>query len=250
MKRHRSIIYPLFISVAIFFVACFSTNKVSVQNLADQYHGEYHYIHPEFSVYNRGDSMSLLYYKINENELLYVRKNMEDSFSATIRILCKVTSSYESSALLDSNSVVLKFSSATNNKNGFFIGSIPLRMPISEKYLLTIHTLDLMSKKEDVKYINSDKTNLFGKQNFLVKDAATGQVLLSNYTDTATTLIISYNRPVEKLYGSYYKRDFPLAAPPFSIVDARPFKYKGDSTFTLTPDARGLYKVTMPSKGF
>ncbi len=228
----------------------YSTNRVSVQNLADQYHGEYHYIHPEFSVYNRGDSMSLLYYKINENELLYVRKNLEDSFSATVRVLCKVTSAYESAMLLDSNSVTLKISSVTNNKTGYAIGSIPLRMPIGQKYLLTVRTSDLMSKKEDIEYVNADKTNLFGKQNFLVQDASNGQVLISDYTDTATSLTISYNRPTQKLYVNYYRRDFPMPAPPFSTVDAKPFKYKGDSTFSLTPDAHGAYKISMPVKGF
>src|ERR1700739_4116923 len=105
MKRLRVFGYIFCTLVTATIIGCFSTNKVSVQNLSTQYRTDLHYLHPEFSLYHVNDSMSLLYFKIDESELLYIRRNMADSFSAAVKIACKVTESYDQDMLVDTSSV-------------------------------------------------------------------------------------------------------------------------------------------------
>lgn len=130
-------------------VGCFSTNKVSVQNLSTQYRTDLHYLHPEFSLYHVNDSLSLLYFKIDESELLYIRRNMADSFSAAVKIVCKVTESYDQDMLKDTCSVVLNFASATNTKREYTVGSLPVKIKAGTTHLVTINTTDLISRKTD-----------------------------------------------------------------------------------------------------
>lgn len=249
MKQHR---FLLFSFATLFFVllySCFSTNKVSVQNLADAYHGEYHYLHPQFRVYQADDSAALLYYKINEGELLYIRRSQADSFYSSVRIICRVTPTYESSQVLDSNSVSLKFSSISNTKDAFSIGAIPIHLKYNQDYIITVTTTDLTSKKEEVTYINSESSGALNGRNFLVKNNADGNILFPDFIDSATSVSITYNRPVQKLTVYYYRHNFPLAAPPFSGIVAKPFSFTPDSSFTLSTGLGNSVKLDMHAKG-
>jgi len=108
----------------------------------------------------------------------------------------------------------------------------------------------LISKKQDISFFNAESTNGLGAQNFLVNNVDNGQVLLSNYVDTISNLAIKYNRPIQKLYVSYYKRDFPLAVPPFAVTEVKAFRFTPDSSFTLAPGADNLFHVKIGDKGF
>lgn len=250
MKKHSKLVFPSAILLVMLLYACFSTNKVSVQNIADIYHSDYHYLHPQFRVYQVNDSSALLYYKVDESELLYVRRNQEDSFYSSARIVCKVTASYEASELLDSNSIMLKFSSASNNKKAYAVGTLPLKLRVNQNYLITATTTDMISKKEDISYVTTESNDKFGSRNFLPINTADGQPVFYNYVDSETTVAITYNKPVKSLTVNYYHRDFPLAAPPFSSIEARPFKFKPDSMFTLSAGADNRFNFKLDRLGF
>jgi GWxTD domain-containing protein len=250
MKFRRLIVFSFAVISIAFLYACFTSSRVSQQNIADLYRSDYHYLHPEFHIYHAHDSSALIYYRLNEAELLYIRKIPQDSFYATVKIFCKATQDYESGDIIDSGSVVLKFSSVANTKKAFAVGSIPLKLKINQGYLVTITTTDLISKKEDIAFISAPNTQGLGDQNFLVTNSDNGQPLLTNYTDTETNLAITYNKPAPKLTVNYYNRIFPLAAPPFSINDQKPFKYKPDSSFVITAGPDNQFHFKVGSKGF
>ena len=250
MKKHRILLLSSTTLLMVMLYACFSANKVSVENLSDLYHSDYHYLHPQFRIYQTGDSSALLYYKINEGELLYIRKNQEDSFYSSVRLMCKITSGYESSQLLDSITIVLKFSSNTNSKKAFAIGTMPIRLKVNRNYLATVTTTDLISKKEDVAFVVTESADGYSARNFLPINTADGQILFPNYIDTETTLAITFNKPLQKLTINYYKRNFGLAPPPFSASETKPFKYKPDSVFTIPAGANNMFRFTVGSSGF
>jgi len=250
MKKHRLILIPSAILCVALFYACFTSSRISQQNIADLYRSDYHYLHPEFHIYHSKDSLAQVYYRINEAELLYIRKIPQDSFYASVKIFCKITSGYESSDIIDSGSVVLKFSSIANTKKAFATGSIPVKLKIDGNYLVTIITTDLISKKEDIVFLNAPNTNGLGDQNFLVTNSDNGQILLSNYVDTEANLSVLYNRPVQNLTVNYYHRNFPLAAPPFAVADAKPFKFKPDSSFVIARGLDNQFHFKVGSGGF
>ncbi|HWY97870.1 MAG TPA: GWxTD domain-containing protein [Bacteroidia bacterium] len=250
MKRLRVFRYISFTAVAVSLAACYSTNKVSVQNLAAQYRPDYHYLHPEYTLYHVNDTLSLLYFKIDEGELLYIKRNQADSFTASVKIYCKVTASYDADMLQDTNTVSLKFASATNTKKEYTVGAIPLKIRAGSTHLVTIYTNDEVSKKFETTYINADKTSPNCDENFLLRDPVTGYVVFSRFVDSATTYAISCNRPATRFYINYYKRDFPTAAPPFSTVESKPFIYKPDSSFILNAASSGVALINLKGEGF
>ena len=250
MRRHTFLRIVIIVSLFIGLYSCGTTNKVSVQNLSEIYRTDIHYLHPEFTIYHVDDSVSLLYFKIDESELLYVRRDQQDSFYASVRVLCKVLTSYDSPYLVDSNSAVLRFPSTVNTKKEFAVGAIPIRVRNGQSYLFTITTTDQYSRKTETTYINSDKSNSNCDDNFLVRDPNTGYIQFSRQVDSAATYALLYNHKAQKLFVNYYHRNFPIAAPPFAELDAKPFKYRGDSAFTINADVNGILRITLNKEGF
>ena len=95
---------------------------------------------------------------------------MADSFSAAVKIVCKVTESYDQDMLVDTSSVVLNFSSATNTKREYTVGSIPLKIKAGTTHLITINTLDIISRKNETTYLTADKTSPNCDQNFMLRN--------------------------------------------------------------------------------
>ncbi len=249
----KSAIYFVLAGGIILFLlleGCYSSNQVSVQNLSDQYESQHDYLHPQFTIYHVNDSLSRIYYKIDLSDLLYLRRNMSDSFSAKVNIFCKISYSYHSAQEIDSASALLTFTSSSNTIKDFANGSFPIRLKAGNDYLLTVTTTDLMSRKENTAYLTVEKTNEYDAQNFLVRKLPSHTVLTHDYTDSSEPLSITYNRPVSKLFVNYYRRQFPIAAPPFSETELQPFRFRSDSVFDITPDSSGAFRITAPPAGY
>jgi GWxTD domain-containing protein len=229
--------------------SCYSTTKVSNQNIVDIYRNDVHSLHPEFTLLHYNDSVSQLFFKINESELLYQRKTLSDSFSASMRIYCRVTLNYESPLVMDSNSTVLNLQSSTNTKQEYAVGAIPIKMSRRNKYLLTINTTDLNSKRVETTYIEANKMDLLGSQNFLLRDPASGHILFSSWFDTAMPVAIQYLHPAKKLFVRVYRNKFPIASPPFSADEYDSPQLYADSSFYITCPNSGIVQLNLKSKG-
>src|SRR4029077_10336876 len=155
MKRHNILRAVTALMLFIGFYACVTSNKVSVQNISESYRSDVHYLHPEYTVYHVNDSVSLVYFKLDESELLYIKRNPQDSFYASARVLCKVMTSYDSPYIVDSNSALLKFPSTDNTKKEFGVAAIPLRVRSGQNYVITATLYDLNSKRTEVTYISA-----------------------------------------------------------------------------------------------
>ncbi len=235
------------IAIASFF-GCYSSNKASNQNIIDIYKGDIHALHPEFVLVHMNDSISYLYFKVDESELLYERKDIADSFTAAIKIHCRVTLNYESPLIMDSNSTVLNLQSSTNTKKEFAVGYLPLRLNRRSRYLLTISTSDLNSKRNELTYIEANKMDFLSKQNFLVRDQSNGYIIFSSWFDTTAHVSIQCFHPLNKLFVKFYKNRFPIAAPPFSSDEYGPPQLTTDSSFSISSHNR-TFSLYLKSKG-
>jgi len=71
--------------------------------------------------------------------------------------------------------------------------------------------------------------------------------LFQNVLGSTDTVTVSYrDSTVKRIFVKYYRRDFPLAAPPFSFDVTNPFDYRHDSVFSITPGA----SLVLRSEGF
>ena len=90
--------------VAVLATGCY-TERISNQNLSYLYDRDASFVHPEFNVIHKNDSVTQLHFRVNSNELLYLHNQTSAFYSAVFRIRYEVYTQLESKLLIDSSVV-------------------------------------------------------------------------------------------------------------------------------------------------
>ncbi len=240
----------LYILFSLVIIACGTSKKVeNTKAPAASYKHDSNTIHPEFTVFHVSDDVTELHYKINSKELLYTRPDGMN-FSSNLLITYRLFSNFDSKDVIDSSSVRLV---DVNNDNStkFLVGKMDVKAITPRNYYLRINITDLNRNISVASGMELDKASDLNRQNFLVKSKADDAPLFHNYFKLNEELIIQYKAKIAvTLFVRYYNREFPLAAPPFSVAEPRPFQYKADSLFSIQLDQNGLAKFSTDKKGF
>ncbi len=241
-------IFLYFIAVLV-IASCGTPRRTSSSAQNATYKRDVNAMHPQFVVFHINDSVSELNFKINSKELLYMRPD-GINFYSNVLISYRLMPSYDSKEIVDSASVRL-VDLNNDNADKFLLGKIKLKARTAHTYFLRVNVADLNKNSDVTTIIAIEKDNDLNRQNFLVKSKANDSPLFRNYVNSTEELTISYKAKMAvSLFVRYYNRDFPLAAPPFSITDPRPFQYKQDSSFTLQLTPEGSVNFTPKKKGF
>jgi GWxTD domain-containing protein len=238
-----------YLSVLLVIVSCGTPRKTTTSTQNATYKRDANVMHPQFVLFHVSDSISELHFKISSKELLYMRPD-GINFYTNVLISYRLLLSYDSKEVVDSSSVRLV---DLNNENAdkYLLGKIKIKTRSAHTYFLHVTVADLNRNSEVETIMAVEKDNDLNRQNFLVKFKSTDTPLFRNYVKAHEELTITYKAKLPvSLFVRYYKRDFPLAAPPFSITDPRPFQYKQDSAFTLQLSANGSVNFTAFKKGF
>lgn len=242
----------LFFVCSSVLIACTISNMGTVPNYSSTYQKSTDALHPQYQLVHRTDTESDLFFSIKSTELLYAKNNGDEDFSSNILIRYTAQASYESAIIVDSGSVRIKELSSGNPK--LITGKITLKLPVANSYLLKMFFVDANKNTSASNVIEVNKSSALNEFNFLVKDKATGAPLYRNYLNKKEEVLISYNRNVSnakpnQFFVRRYKHDFPIAAPPFSILDPKPFNYRPDSVYTLNLDDSSTASFQMPTDG-
>lgn len=233
----------------LLFVACGSSRKTTVDTKTNTYKRDVNALHPQFVVFNINDTLSELHYKLNSKELLYTRPD-GINFSSNVLISYHLLPVFDSKEILDSASIRL-LDQNNDNADKFLIGKMNVKARAPRTYVLRITVSDLNRNTTATSIISIGKENDLNRQNFLIKSTATDAPLFRSYVKTGEEISINYKAKITvNLFVRYYNREFPLAAPPFSLVDPRPFQYKADSTFALQLSSNGSVNFKALKKGF
>ena len=156
----------------------------------------------------------------------------------------------DSKEILDSASVRL-VDKNNDNSDKSLIGTINIKAKKGNSYVLRVKVTDLNKNSETNAVIAIYKQDDLNRQNFIVKSTETNTPIFKNYLTTSEPVSIQYKAQIGvSIYVHYYNREFPLAAPPFSLNDPKPFQYKQDSLFILQLDNLGTVNFTPSKKGF
>jgi len=206
-------------------------------------------IEPQFQVFHVNDSVSELHFKINNNQLLYTKRDGKD-FTSNCLIYYNLLPAYNSREILESDSV--RFSDVNNDDSeNFLIGKININVPSGKTFFLRIAVTDLNRNTSVSDIIKVEKANDLTRQNFLVTQRNSTLPLFKDYLKINDTVTVRYKKAeAQKLYVSYYHRNFPLAPPPFSVNDQTSFDYKPDSIFNLQLSNEGKADFIPTKKGF
>jgi len=229
----------------LFFASCFGTQDISNTNLSSAYRASDKLFHPEITSYRFTADSVRFFVKLNTRELLFVNQG-QNEFAATLKIVCRLLDSYESPVALDTVTRLFGVPK-TAEENNWKVFTLDMRIPKEQVYLAEITLMDAKKNTNDIFFTGLDFLTDKSRQSFLVSKAGLNIPLFQNYISATDTVRVSYfDSSVKKIYVKFYRRDFPLAAPPFSFDVSNPFNYKYDSLFTIAPGR----SLVLPSEGF
>lgn len=229
--------------------SCGSSKKPSSTNQNPTYKKDLNTIRPQFTIFNINDSISELHYKISSKELLYTRPDGINFLSSAL-ISYRLYASYDSKDILDSGSVRL-VDQNNSGANKFLMGKLDVKAKTPRSYFIRMKVTDLNRNNEATAVSVIEKDNYLNRQNFLVRSVEKDAPIFRSYIKIGEKLNILYRSKMSiSVFVRYYNREFPLAAPPFSMTESKPFHYQPDSTFTLQLSKNGDVDFTANKKGF
>ena len=239
MKTSR--ILALFGLVLIVASGCY-TERISNQNLSYLYDRDASFLHPEFNVLHKNDSVTELHFRINSNELLYLQNPTSGFYSAFFRIRYEVYTQLESKLLIDSSVVV--FADSNLIMEGKTISGILTMKPSNvERALLKVDLVDLRRSSRVKRYFEVDRSNPSSRQFFTLRLADSSYPLSRNYVSKDEAVILSHVSGASKAKVRYYNREFPLPKPPFSVETPKVFDYNADSTFEINLNIPNVFSL-------
>jgi GWxTD domain-containing protein len=230
-NNSANIILKLFV-LLVLAAGCKATEKVSLQNLAHLYQPEKQFNQQNTCVYHRTDSTSTLFVEVLFSKLVYQKDPYTGLYTCAYRLSYKLTSGYESKEVLQSSSL-LSGDSLNYGKNTGVVQSFEIKMKYPGKYLLEISLFDINRQEGTTWYVESDKTSMLGRQNFLVLNRNNSLIFEDYIPEGEQFKIIADNPGLKHLYVSHYQRDFPVARPPYTEDHNEVFVYKPDSAFIM-----------------
>jgi len=228
----------------IVFSGCY-TERISNQNLAYLYDKDASFLHPEFNVLHKNDSITELHFRINSNELLYLHNSTSNFYSAVFRLKYEIFTQIESRILIDSSMIILKDSSLVL-EGKTISGIIELKPSQVKQSLLKIDLFDLRRGSRIRRYFQIDRSNVNCRQFFTMKLVGTNQPLSRSYISKNEQVTITHSTNAKQATVRYYNRKFPLPKPPFSVDAPKVFDYTADSIFTLNLS----HPIQLKNEGF
>ena len=152
-----------------FFSRC-NTSPYNV-NYAHLYSGTTSILQPDYIIYHHQDDSSQVYFNINSEELLYVRKDKSEPYHASVLVHYRLYSGIDSKIILDSAS--RKIEDITDEKSTkSILGNFSIPVPMGGKYFLKLLTTDLNRGSVDEAHLLVDKTKNLWKSILFIKKTA------------------------------------------------------------------------------
>ncbi len=245
IKRSHILQLSVYILLLLLF-SCKSTERLRNINFNTKYNPGAKTIHPEIKIYHHDNEYSTLYFRINSDELSYIRSSVDDHFKANFSLKYRVLPSYNSTELIDSASV--NFVDSLNFESGNYISdSIIIYAPKGNDYKLHLVIRDHNKRTESPVLDNIYKSNDYSVQNFKIFDQD-NSMLFYPYIEEASTIRLEYKYPESfTMNGLIFQQSLGLAKPPF---------LKSDETTELSSDATtavkfesGIATVSIKEKG-
>ena len=233
--------------ILLFLAGCYSTTRLSNQNLSYLYWKESGILHPKYSVYHASDSVSKVFCYIRPDDLLFTRQDGSEDFTASYIIHYRLLPSYESKEVIDS--ATHEFNPSRAEAKSAILKEIAFKTPIMGNLLLEISVSDMQRKQTARSFININKAGVDNRQSFLVYKRSKDRPLFKNYlSEQEKVTILSQLDGVGRLLLKYYDSQFPISSPPFSVKAQPPFQVKPDSLANIHLD-EGMTSVTFREAG-
>jgi GWxTD domain-containing protein len=241
------ILYSFSLLIIVFLNAC-TSQKINQSSTDRLYKKENNELNSKYTVYHVNDSISELFYEISNEVLIYKKTDTSNYFYNDVKLFVKTYSEDNLELLLDTASVYFK-DRQTDAIVKSLTGNVFFKLKKSLNYYIEINVIDNHKKTIYQHNLYSNKESTNSRQNFLVYNPRQ-EVLFNSYYKPDDVVYLQSARNKEKLYEvDFFKANFKLALPPFSLEQMQHFSYKPDSTFSVY-EKNGLVELALPQKGF
>ena len=248
LKMNYTNVICFFVGISLFSLASCTPQKVNQSSTDRLYKKENIELNAKYTVYHLNDSVSQLFYEISNEALLYKKPDSSNYFYSHVKVLLKVSSEDNLSRVIDTASVVIK-DRQTDAIVKQLKGVVFFKLNKGFNYYLDVNVIDVHKKTIYTHNLYSNKTTNETRQNFLIANSR-NEVLFASYYKPDDVVYIQSNRNKEKLYEvDYFKPNFKLALPPFSIDQMQHFSYRPDSIFSVYAKDDKI-ELALPAKGF
>ncbi|MDF2451011.1 MAG: hypothetical protein K0S26_515 [Bacteroidota bacterium] len=236
----------------IFFImwglhAC-TSQRVNQSSTDRLYKKENNELNARYLIYHINDSVSQLFYEISNEALVYKRTDTSNYFYCHVKLILKVSSEDELRHVMDTTTLVIK-DRQTDAVVKQLKGEILFPLKKGMNYYVDIEVFDVHKKTLYGHSEFSNKSSNESRQNFLITNYR-DELLFSSYYKPEDVVYIRSQRNREKLYEvDFFKPNFKLALPPFSMEQMQHFSYKPDSSFSVY-QVNDKIELSLPTKGF
>lgn len=237
------IIILFLIPAAFFWRGCKATYfNFDTRNMAFLYNPGITMLHPECFVYHQNDSVSLMFFKINTNELYFNTQSKEFFNKARIHVHYRLLDAAGKNEIIDSATV--SYFIQRSMKQTKFITYIPIRTGKLQKYTLEVLYMDYFRHRGSQTLLTFDKASESASQNFFLSSTQIKEPWFQNTFNENDEIKIKYERRViSKLFIKYFKKEFPMPLPPFSTKKITPELLKPDSIWSISYNDSTVFKA-------
>ncbi|MCK4569229.1 MAG: GWxTD domain-containing protein [Bacteroidales bacterium] len=240
----RSRIY--YIVLILLLSACNSLNRLSLYNLSNQYSNTSFTILKAVA-FNDGRLSSRVFIPVQMSDMVTASGENSDKNFRKVGIKYELFETYESKHILDSASIII-IDSALFAKDTII--TIDIQYPDDRKYILKLELIDLNRVDAVSKYLCLDNSVPASPDNFLLK-GADGNLLFENVLGEDEEFFLQLSDTTAKeVFVRYYKREFPLALPPFLEEPEHNFDYRADSVFVIVAEKGETEVMQLQNEGF
>ncbi|TXB65365.1 GWxTD domain-containing protein [Vicingus serpentipes] len=249
IKTNTPLNLLIILVVFVFLHSCKSGQNASNRNVAGIYMPGINLIDPSFKVFNKNDSLTQFYFRLNAENLLYTKKRSDSTYTANVEVTYQLTEKDQKEII---DSATLKFVDfGKNNQLKYLDGTLELATQPNKEYDLIIMFNDINRDNYLKKRIYINRLNQFNSQNFLPTDTL-GNVIFKNYFNIGDVVELkknetnSNNTIALKIYNIVHG----IAKPPFSESDTEKKQdFLPDSIQVLTFDENSKVRLSILSKG-
>ena len=235
-KKHTNIFGLLIMGLLFLSVlqGCKKGVSLSETDFKDMYSSKSDVPQPRFKIFHAENSTSEVYYMFENRGLKYSINEVSGDYMAKARISWQLYTDYSSTEIIDSSSFV-KFDSTATSGLFQLQGKFTIPAKADANYVLKITTTDLNTTQKTVTFHYIDKTDKTNRQFFKVVLEENNSVLFRNYFYENERLSITYalSKSLTQLEGKFFDVIFPVAAPPFSMSNPKPFDFDNHTEFSL-----------------
>lgn len=174
---------------------------------------------------------------------------LDESSETTMSLVFRyqIFYNYSTATAVDSGNIILKEVACEKDQKAE--GDFYLNLSKDRNHLLEVTLRDLNSLRNDQQFIDIVKSNNFSQQSYSIFGSDDVEIT-SDFISKADSYFIEPFVQIEKLWVRFYSRDFPIATPPFAIVNPKPFDFNPDQMIRLKADQEGRFKVMLDKEGF